>query len=171
MIHTKIDNCLTQLGSQGRILISMYILKKEHFPFLRLVMKLEEMSAQKQCQAMHLKIPNMGMCSRQYSASLNPPIMQTRGRSGPHKWLRRFHIAHLPVCRGEPAVRSGDGWRPNRLGFHRILLEHACHPVSIRQQTVGVKSASLHAARDTNKPHWNHTGPHPTGTLASVCVA
>lgn len=69
--------------------------------------------------------------------SHNPSLMQTRGGSGPPKWLRRFHTEHLPVCRRQPALRSVDSWRQHRLGFHEILLEHARRPVPARQQVAG----------------------------------
>lgn len=136
-------------------------------------MKLEEISAQKQCHKNTFKKKNTPAWEGVQESSLeshNPSLMQTRGGSGPLKWLRRFHTAHLPVCRREPALRSVDSWRQHRLGFHEILLEHARHPFPPGSRWLGACS-SLHADRGTDKPRCNHIGPHPTGTLTCVCVA
>lgn len=100
------------------------------------------------------------------SASLNPLIIQTRGRPGPHKCLRELCTAHFSICRREPALRSFDGWRQNRLGFPGILSEHAgCRAVMVNATSL----RAVHDARGTRKLYCNHRGPQPLASHFCLC--
>lgn len=131
---SRIENCLQQSGPQAATFISMYALRTEGFPLHQLITKLREMSAPKQCHKHYIeKSLTWARVHGGGLESLNP-ITQTRGKSGPHKWLRKVCTAHLPDCRRKPALRSVHGWCPNRLDLPRILLEHAHCPVCPQPQ-------------------------------------
>lgn len=106
----------------------MSVLRKEHFPFPQQVMEWEETSPQNPCprQYIYKSLTREGVQDSD-SEALNPPVLQTRGRSSPPKWQSTF-----PVCNGEPALRSVDSWCPYRTRSPRNSVR-TCTPFCFHQ--------------------------------------
>lgn len=106
----------------------MSVLRKEHFPFPQQVMEWEETSPQNPCprQYIYKSLTREGVQDSD-SEALNPPVLQTRGRSSPPKWQSTF-----PVCNGEPALRLVDSWCPYRTRSPRNSVR-TCTPFCFHQ--------------------------------------
>lgn len=85
-------------------------------------------------QATHLKIPDTGKSSRQWLTGSSSSCSADQRKVRPSQAAQEVLTALLPVCSRAPALRSADSWCQTELGRPGILLEHACHPVSTRQQ-------------------------------------